>query len=53
MSTAATKKRWVNFKELRSQLKFAEVLKHYGVSLTMKGDQATGGVSSIVVYEGS
>jgi DNA primase len=42
MSTTATKKRWVNFKELRSQLKFAEVLKHYGVELKVNGDQATG-----------
>lgn len=34
--------KWVNFKELREQLKFADVLKHYGVELTPKGDQASG-----------
>lgn len=33
---------WVDFRELREKLRFAEVLKHYGVELKMKGDRATG-----------
>lgn len=33
---------WVDFKELRSKLRFADVLRHYGVSLKVKGDRATG-----------
>jgi DNA primase len=36
-------KNWINFKELRSQLSFAQVLEFYGVKdLTQKGDQFVG-----------
>ncbi len=33
---------WIDFKELRATLKIAEVLKHHGVELKVKGDRATG-----------
>lgn len=33
---------WIDFKELRSRLRFSEVLAHYGVKLTIKRDQAQG-----------
>jgi DNA primase len=33
---------WIDFKELRSRLDFAEVLRHYGVELNVKGDQHHG-----------
>jgi DNA primase len=33
---------WIDFKELRNTLKIAEVLKHHGVELKVKGDRATG-----------
>jgi len=33
---------WIDFKELREQLSFAEVLRHYGVELNIKGDQHHG-----------
>jgi DNA primase len=33
---------WIDFKELRSKLRFADVLKHYGLTLKVKGDRATG-----------
>jgi DNA primase len=33
---------WVDFKELRSKLRFADLLRHYTVSLKVKGDRATG-----------
>lgn len=33
---------WVNFKELRAQLDFAEVLRHYGAELKGEGDQRLG-----------
>src|SRR5689334_18075301 len=33
---------WIDFKVLRSQLKFTDVLAHYSVQLTVKGDQAQG-----------
>lgn len=33
---------WINFKELRARLKFEEVLAHYNVAVTRKGDQHLG-----------
>ena len=33
---------WINFKDLRTRLDFAEVLKHYGVDVKRKGDQHLG-----------
>jgi DNA primase len=33
---------WINFKELRSKLSFAEVLKHYGKEVSEKGNQLVG-----------
>jgi DNA primase len=33
---------WVNFKELRKQLRFELVLRHYGVEIKRKGDQHHG-----------
>lgn len=33
---------WIDFKELRKQLNFADVLRHYGVELKPKGDQHHG-----------
>jgi DNA primase len=33
---------WIDFKALRDKLDFSKVLKHYGVSLNVKGDQASG-----------
>lgn len=33
---------WIDFKELRAKLRFAEVLAHYRVTLKMKGERATG-----------
>src|SRR5438132_6136261 len=33
---------WVDFKELRSKLKFSDVLASYNVQLKVKGDRATG-----------
>ena len=33
---------WVDFRELRSKLKFADVLRHYHVDVKVKGDNATG-----------
>ena len=33
---------WMDFKQLRAQLDFAEVLRHYGVELKLKGDQHHG-----------
>ena len=33
---------WIDFKELRATLKIADVLKHHGVELKVKGDHATG-----------
>ncbi len=33
---------WVNFKELREQLSFEAILRHYGVAIKMKGDQHHG-----------
>jgi DNA primase len=33
---------WLDFKELRKQLDFAEVLRHYGVELKLSGDQHHG-----------
>jgi DNA primase len=33
---------WIDFKELRSQLDFAEVLRHYGVEVKADGDQHHG-----------
>jgi DNA primase len=38
----ADKPGWIDFKQLRANLKFAEVLDHYKVKLTIKGDRATG-----------
>ena len=35
-------KRWVDFRELRAKLRFADVLQHYNISLKIKGDRATG-----------
>lgn len=35
-------RQWIDFKQLRSRLRFADVLKHYGVSVTLKKDQAVG-----------
>jgi DNA primase len=32
---------WINFKELRKQLRFADVLRHYKVEAKIKGDRAT------------
>ena len=37
-----TKTNWIDFKELRKQLNFADVLRHYGVELKTKGDQHHG-----------
>jgi DNA primase len=36
------KGKWVDFKELRSKLHFAELFAHYHVELKIKGDRATG-----------
>jgi len=33
---------WIDFRALRAQLKIADVLAHHGVSMKVKGDQATG-----------
>src|SRR5256885_1289545 len=33
---------WIDFKELRKQLDFAKVLRHYGVELKLSGDQHHG-----------
>lgn len=33
---------WIDFKRLREQLRFADVLAHYGVQLKVKGDRASG-----------
>lgn len=33
---------WIDFKELRQRLSFADVLRHYGVDLNVKGDQHHG-----------
>lgn len=33
---------WVDFKQLRESLDFTQLLDHYGVELTVKGDRATG-----------
>lgn len=33
---------WIDFKQLRSRLKFPDVLGHYGVRLNIRGDQAQG-----------
>src|ERR1043166_9509744 len=33
---------WIDFKELREQLNFADVLRHYGVELNMNGEQHHG-----------
>jgi DNA primase len=33
---------WVDFKALREQVPIADVLKHYGVTLKIKGEQASG-----------
>jgi DNA primase len=35
-------RQWIDFKELRSQLSFADVLTHYGVKVTVRGEQAVG-----------
>lgn len=32
---------WIDYRSLRSQLSFAEVLKHYGVQARIKGERAT------------
>jgi len=29
---------WISFKELRQQLRFADVLRHYGVQVKITGD---------------
>ncbi len=34
--------KWIDFRELRQQLKFADVLRHYGVELKVRGDQHHG-----------
>lgn len=33
---------WVNFKELRKQLRFEDVLRHYGIEVRRKGEQHQG-----------
>lgn len=33
---------WIDFKALRSKLSFADVLRHYGVEVKVKGDRAMG-----------
>lgn len=33
---------WIDFKKLREKLDFADVLRHYGVSVKVKGDQGQG-----------
>jgi DNA primase len=38
----ADKAGWIDFKQLRSTLKFQDVLEHYHVSVKPKGDRATG-----------
>jgi len=38
----ADKPGWIDFKELRSRLTFIDVLEHYKVKVTVKGDRATG-----------
>lgn len=42
MNTKEFSKSWINFKELRSRLTFEQLLNHYGVTLTQKGDQLVG-----------
>ena len=37
-----SKSTWVDFKELRSKLRFGELLQHYDVTLKVKGRKATG-----------
>jgi DNA primase len=37
-----TRTNWVDFKELRANLRFADVLRHFGVELKVRGDRATG-----------
>jgi DNA primase len=39
---SAMSSNWVDFKELRSRLRFADVLQSYSVELKVKGDRATG-----------
>jgi CHC2-type zinc finger protein len=33
---------WIDFKELRSKLRFSDVFRHYAVQVTVKGERATG-----------
>lgn len=33
---------WIDFKELRQQLRFQDVLRHYGVQLKVRGERASG-----------
>ena len=33
---------WIDFKEIRQQLKFTDVLRHYGVAVKVRGERATG-----------
>ena len=33
---------WIDFKELRTLLRFSEVFAHYNVQLNVKGERATG-----------
>ena len=35
-------KPWVDFRELRAKLRFADILRHYKIQLKIKGDRATG-----------
>ena len=36
------KSQWIDFKELRAKLRFAEVLQSYHIQVKVKGDRATG-----------
>src|ERR1700730_2768443 len=37
-----TKTNWIDIEELKKQIDFSEVLRHYGVELKLKGDQHHG-----------
>jgi len=40
---------WIDFKELRSQLRFADVLRHYKVELKLKGDHGAASARSLAI----
>lgn len=43
---------WVNFKDLRERLRFAEVLRHYGVELKLKGSARHQGFCPLPTHQG-